>query len=265
MTSSLFMAAARITRSILVKFGQALWIPIYAAGVHLQNFHRDRRMGIRAHGSLPAGRDSGLHQDGQVYQAISHRRLNLVFAAVRWGPEDVFVDFGCGMGRVVCRAAEKPIRKVIGVEIDPGLAGLARQNAARLKGRRAPVEILCADAATVEVGEGTVFFFYDPFGWRTVRQVLANILASLLTHPRNVTIIFARWHRHQPILEMCDWLEGVETLDGDYIRIWRHTPDPKPRSAPSGETHDRVHTNPARTGHSLLRTRGIDSVRRVDR
>ena len=43
---------------------------------------------------------------------------------------DVFVEFGCGKGRVVHQAARRPFRRVVGVEISPVLAEAARSGLA---------------------------------------------------------------------------------------------------------------------------------------
>jgi tRNA G46 methylase TrmB len=40
---------------------------------------------------------------------------------------DVFVEFGCGKGRVVHQAARWPLKRVIGVEILPEVACFARR------------------------------------------------------------------------------------------------------------------------------------------
>jgi len=46
---------------------------------------------------------------------------------------DAAVDIGCGMGRVLCMFARRPISKCIGVECDAELAAVARRNAATLR------------------------------------------------------------------------------------------------------------------------------------
>src|SRR3954466_4607571 len=61
--------------------------------------------------------------------------------------QDTFVDFGWGKGRVLQQAANRPFRRVIGVEISPVLAEIARTNlAARARQHRArSVEIVVSD------------------------------------------------------------------------------------------------------------------------
>src|SRR6185503_12151373 len=56
---------------------------------------------------------------------------------------DTFIDFGCGKGRVVHQAARWPFRRVIGVEVSPELAEIARAGLAarRHRHRSRDVEI----------------------------------------------------------------------------------------------------------------------------
>ena len=67
-----------------------------------------------------------------TYQALCD-----IFRVLSVRPEDVFVDFGCGLGRTVCFAAQYPFAKVYGVEISGSLASCARSNVERLRSRAA--------------------------------------------------------------------------------------------------------------------------------
>ena len=84
------------------------------------------------------------------------------------------VDIGCGKGRVLMLAAEYAFREIVGVELDPKLVRVARQNLSRLQrrrwfGLRAPrippsatrrVRIIEGDALNVAVPDGPVALFY---------------------------------------------------------------------------------------------------------
>ena len=85
---------------------------------------------------------------------------------------DTFIDFGCGKGRVVHQAARRPFRRVIGVEISPALAEIARANLATRRHRhRCPnVEIVVADAKEFRVPDDlTIAYFGHPFTGETLR------------------------------------------------------------------------------------------------
>jgi SAM-dependent methyltransferase len=107
--------------------------------------------------------------------------------------EDTFLDLGCGKGRVVHQAARWPFRRVIGVEISPVLAEMARRGLAALRHqhRSRNVEIVVADAAEFRVPDDvTICYLYDPFHGQTLVAVLRSIIDSIDRHPRRVRIIY---------------------------------------------------------------------------
>src|SRR5262249_30561404 len=104
--------------------------------------------------------------------------------------ERVFYDIGSGKGRTLCVMARHAFKKVVGVELRPELCEVARDNANKLRGRVAPIDIVCGDAGEVDLSDGNVYFFYNPFGPPTFRRVLAAIERSLTVAPRRVTLIY---------------------------------------------------------------------------
>ena len=111
--------------------------------------------------------------------------------------EDIFVDFGCGKGRVLHQAAKRPFRRVIGVEISPALAAIARRALAERSSqhRCGSVEVVVSDVADYEIPEDmTIGYFYHPFTDETFDSVLRRIVDSMDRHPRRVRLIY-----HLPI------------------------------------------------------------------
>jgi SAM-dependent methyltransferase len=106
---------------------------------------------------------------------------------------DVFVEFGCGKGRVVHQAARRPFRRVVGVEISPVLAEAARSGLAaqRHQHRCRDVEIVVADVTAFRVPDDlTIGYFYYPFTGPTLEAVLRDIVESIDRNPRRVRLIF---------------------------------------------------------------------------
>jgi SAM-dependent methyltransferase len=106
-----------------------------------------------------------------------------------------FVDLGAGMGRVVLLAARHPFRTVIGVEISPALAEIARENlaSARDPQRQArDLRIVRADAAAYAFPPGDLaVYLYNPF----TAPVLAEVLVNLRAGPqREVVLLY-----HTPV------------------------------------------------------------------
>ena len=88
----------------------------------------------------------------------------------------MFYDIGSGMGRIVCAVARKRLRKGIGMELSEPLCQIARRNAMKLRGRKAPIEMVCGDASTADLREGTIYFMFNPFGADTMRDTPENIM-----------------------------------------------------------------------------------------
>jgi tRNA A58 N-methylase Trm61 len=157
-----------------------------------------------------------------VYSVLGH-----VLRSIR--PDDVFVDLGCGSGRVVCYVAGKMrLKKVIGVELMPKMVECAKQNVANAK-LLTPVDIVQGNAANANLGEGTAYYLYNPFGEETLRQVLANIHRSLAASPRTVRVLYYN-PIFEEVLDACDWLTAEQTIKPrfsrsikPFLRIWRST------------------------------------------
>jgi SAM-dependent methyltransferase len=108
-------------------------------------------------------------------------------------PDDVFIDFGAGKGRVVLMAARYPFKRVIGVEISEELKSIAsrnlEKNAGRLRCRE--IDLVTADAMNYVVPDNvTVAYFYAPFKGDIFAKVLDNLIASVDRSPRPVRIIY---------------------------------------------------------------------------
>lgn len=141
-----------------------------------------RTSGLIAGRHLTSGHPNDRHATAYYGIAPSVFRSMLV----RWrrcrpvAPIDefTFIDLGAGMGRAILLAAEYPFRKVIGVELHPTLARIARRNMAawRAAGRaRARMRLVCDDAAAFDPPSGPcVAFLFNPFAGPVLRRLLAR-------------------------------------------------------------------------------------------
>jgi len=129
----------------------------------------------------------------QDYHPTPWLTLKRVLSEDEVAADDVFIDFGCGKGRVVFQAAMHPFRRVIGVELSPALADIARDNIRRAlpKLRCKHVEIVTADVVNYDVPDDVTFvYFFDPFHGEIFAAVVERLLASLRRRPRELTIIY---------------------------------------------------------------------------
>jgi SAM-dependent methyltransferase len=125
---------------------------------------------------------------------------------------EVFVDVGCGKGKVLAMAARQPFRKVIGVELSPELADEARRNLDRLAPKLccSDVEVLTADASSWEFPDDvTVAFFYNPFVGSLLSRVLGNLERSLVRAPRPLRVVYANSKRFEVLARELPWLERI--------------------------------------------------------
>jgi predicted RNA methylase len=136
----------------------------------------------------PKGNPSGA--DAHLYVPLAYGQTRRVLRALQLHPDDVVVDLGCGLGRVVALAAQRDVSRVIGIEFDVEIAELARQNMQTLRRRRSPAEVTVADAADASLDGVTVLILFNPFGPRTMQSVLAHLATSIENEPRTVRIAY---------------------------------------------------------------------------
>jgi SAM-dependent methyltransferase len=135
--------------------------------------------------ALATGSTSDLYNT--AYWAISPSTLRQAFAALPFDPaEYTFVDLGCGKGRALLLAAQQGFGRILGVELSPQLAVIARANTAPYPA----IEVRTQNAAQITLPDGPVLvFLYHPFLPPLLRRVLKNLLAQQDSRP--LYILFA--------------------------------------------------------------------------
>jgi SAM-dependent methyltransferase len=118
--------------------------------------------------------------------------------------EYTFVDLGAGMGRAALLASEYPFRAVVGVELNPVLARIARKNAAlwRSAGRPlAPMRWVCGDVVDFEFPAGPcVAFLFNPFGAPVLRRLLERLARTFEDREGQLDILYAN-NEQEKVLE----------------------------------------------------------------
>jgi predicted RNA methylase len=179
----------------------------------------DRRLGIETRGYTDLGADaaaSAVHHDGLRYEPTrpaDFARLARSLPLTTPVADYTFVDLGCGKGRTLALATMHGFGRVVGVELDPRLAEVARANLRSLCARtRRParsVEVRCEDAARYAIPLGpTVIYMYNPFGEQTVAAVAHNLQWSFDQRPRPMIVVY---HNavHRQVLERVPALQPV--------------------------------------------------------
>jgi SAM-dependent methyltransferase len=100
-----------------------------------------------------------------------------------------FVDLGCGMGRALLLAAQRPFRQVLGIEISPALCEIARDNLAAFDRdllRCRDVRVVRGDAQSAGLPRGSLFvYLYNPFHG----AVMQRVVERLATHATGRLVI----------------------------------------------------------------------------
>jgi SAM-dependent methyltransferase len=133
------------------------------------------------------------HSERLAYEPTPWLTIRRALGAVGVSPDDVFLDFGSGKGRVLYEAAKRPFARVIGVEISAALNEVARANLERnrRKLRCHQFELITADAATYELPDDvTVVYLFSPFLGETFAAMLGSIVRSLERKPRRMRLLY---------------------------------------------------------------------------
>ncbi|MEW5852400.1 MAG: class I SAM-dependent methyltransferase [Myxococcota bacterium] len=95
------------------------------------------------------------------------------FLDIPLGPQDVLLDVGAGLGKVVMLAELLTGARAHGVELQPHLVEEARVRAAELGLTRVSFKV--GDARHMHCDDATVFFLYLPFTGTTLHDTLERI------------------------------------------------------------------------------------------
>jgi SAM-dependent methyltransferase len=162
------------------------------------------------------GRVATDHPDAGHYATMRYSTIFTVLHHLHLTPSDVFVDIGCGKGRVLCCAARHRVKQVIGIDLSESLCRQAKINAQRMRGRRTPIVVETALAQEFDYGPATVLFLFDPFGARTLGQVLAKVEQDTRGH--DVRVAYAN-PTYDEVFRAQAWLGGREFWSGAQLGL----------------------------------------------
>ncbi len=163
----------------------------------------ERRFGIQTAERVELESLGLAEQDRWHYEPAEWRVLSRVLKPGEITPEDVFVDIGSGMGRVVIRAAQHDCRRVIGVELSKELTEVARKNVERMEPQLKcqDVELITSDALSYRLpDDASIVFFNNPFTGEIFSRVINGIVASLDQSPRRMRIVYRNPIEHDTVL-----------------------------------------------------------------
>lgn len=182
----------------------------------------DRKLGIDTSYSNDRITQS-MNGDAQKYEPTKYATLKTLPNYLKISENDVFVDYGCGKGRVVFFIATQTLKKVIGVDLDKKMIDIAKNNLKNFTAKNSPIEILNLEATKLDPSEGTIFFLFNPFGENTLKAVIDNIKKSSIANPRRIRIVYHE-PLYQSVFEKQDWLILEKVIDNikPKIFVWNN-------------------------------------------
>lgn len=137
------------------------------------------------------------------YEPSGWRFLRRALRGIDVGRDDVFVDFGCGKGRVLVQAARRPFGRVIGVELSAELTEQAHEllDADRRRRRCDSVELVVADVTEWEVPDDvTIAYTYNVLRGQSLQRLLDRLVDSVRRAPRRLILVYANPEHEEEVL-----------------------------------------------------------------
>ena len=185
--------------------------PLHAAGSgwkNLAEYFLDRRIGVSTF-----RRDFRIMQstggDSKPCQPAPYSVMAAMADHMRASgcARKVFVDVGCGAGRPLAYFSSLGFERMVGIEINPAAAELARENLRRIKkswDKSGGIEVLTTDILASGVDfTGAILYLANPFGRTTMRAFAERLKAQLLAHPEQEILVYYVLPLHvQALLEV---------------------------------------------------------------
>lgn len=175
--------------------------------------------------SFDTNSDRKVH--AQCYQASKARPLLKMFRILRLSKNKIFVDLGCGKGRVLLIAAQLGLKRVVGIEFCAQLCRQARKNIDSFLKKypsSPPIEVIEADVASYEFkGDENIFFLYNPFDSVILGLALENISRSVQRTPRDLWLIYNNPVYHELVLSNGLFAQYRRyDIDGEVFHVYQH-------------------------------------------
>jgi SAM-dependent methyltransferase len=130
--------------------------------------------------------------------------------------ESVFVDVGCGKGRLLLLASQYGFKKILGIEFSHQLYEEAKKNIAQFQkknGKRLNIDLIESDVVDYVIESNqNVFFLYNPFSAQVMTRFLENIKTSLHKKYRKIWLIY-----HYPACQNIIEKQNIFIKTKDYI------------------------------------------------
>lgn len=123
----------------------------------------------------------------------------------RWPVErTAFVDVGAGKGRAMLLAAEMPFRRILGIELHPALAAVARRNTERyaLHHKVSPMRLEEADVMRLRMPAGPCcVFLFNPFDLVLMDRFLDKLTREFRGREQELDLLYVNDEQRDLLLQ----------------------------------------------------------------
>lgn len=138
--------------------------------------------------------EEGVPEEYNHYEVTPYDALSVTCEQLRIKPTDCVVDFGCGKGRILFFFNNYFQCKTKGIEMDAQLYQQLQDNKAyysvRFREREEMIHLYHMKAQDYKIHkEDNIFYFFNPCSPEHFSTILENIVASIESHARVVTLI----------------------------------------------------------------------------
>ena len=125
------------------------------------------------------------------YETASATAIAAAIDAIGIEPASyTFMELGCGKGKPLLIAANRPFRRLIGVDVDPSCLAIAKRNT-EICGLSDRVELVAADVTELDIPSGPLLIYlYNPFPGHVLRIVLQRVATRLATASDPIALIY---------------------------------------------------------------------------
>jgi len=162
------------------------------------------------------------YSDGHACETLYYWHLKKIFKYLPAREDDVFVDLGCGYGRVLFYAATRGFKHVEGYEIRKELSDQIKINIDKFE-TESFIEVELCDARKVNLYRVTVIYMFNPFGIDTLRQLMNRIMA--LNNSIRIAYVYNESIDCRDYMDGLPWT-GIEQVPGLPCKIYSFVPKP---------------------------------------
>jgi precorrin-6B methylase 2 len=149
----------------------------------VRNAYWESYFGIATRGIVASSKADSHH-----YATIDYHSIFTVLGRLRQLGGERLADVGCGKGRVLCCASYAGFQKAVGIEYDPAIAAMGRENLTRAGSRAKNTEIVCQSAETFDYTDFDSMYLFNPFRLETTQAFARHLAAS---NRRNKDLVIA--------------------------------------------------------------------------